>query len=181
MHETIHAMLTVTVTFALTVAGTGCCATPPPSALRSIRPDFSLGLTPPVHLLKYQHQEHYPPYCRRAQVLDEIQKLAEKAQCGAVDITIGDAPTRLITCDLPSRRSSSCPTQYIALIWQERWPTSTENYNLEMYARVRIQCGQDEDFGTFRAADRDIKKMAQISEDVKDILKSCKQLNRGND
>jgi len=147
--------------------------------------NFSLGLTSPVRLLRYRHEDRYPPYCRRTRILDQIKALAEKAQCQEAEIAIGDAPTRLITCNLPgvddgdlSRARISCPAQYVALIWQERWPASTENYDLEMYARIRAQCGINADFATFHAAEWHQRAASRVSEQLTSLLDSCRSSRR---
>jgi hypothetical protein len=159
-------------------SGLGCGSSgprpsPPPPPLR-----FSLGLTAPVELLRYRHDDRYPAYCRRAAILERIKSLAETSKCIESTVAIGDVPTRLITCDLPrdlASVASTCPAQYVAQIWQERSPQSAENYLLEMYARVRVQCGRDEEFETFHASDALTKAAEHRSADILELLASCKQ------
>lgn len=147
---------------------------------------FSLGLTSPVRLLRYIHDDRYPIYCRRTRILDQIKFFAERAQCQESEVAIGVASTRLITCNLPKNANmansaegaSKCPAQYVALIWQERWPASTENYDLEMYARVRAQCGPNEDFATFHASDWHQRVASYMSEQLALLLNSCRSLKR---
>lgn len=67
-----------------------------------------------------------------------------------------------------------CAAQYVAEIWQERWSGSTENYNLEMFARVRSQCGIEEEFETFHASDAITRAMAKPADALTTLLDSCR-------
>lgn len=81
---------------------------------------------------------------------------------------------QLITCRLPAS-SEACPTEYVAQLWQERWPTSTEDYELEMYARVRAVCGDANEFATFRAPAEVRLAAAQQTASIRTLLEACKE------
>lgn len=137
---------------------------------------FSLGLTSPVHLLSYRHRDASPAFCRREAILDRIKQLAENAGCVERKIDLGAAPTRLISCDLPqdpTAGASTCPAEYVAQIWQERWQSSTEDYELEMYARIRVGCARRE-FETYRASDAQTAAAEKRSDSVMELLKACR-------
>ncbi|MBV8757604.1 MAG: hypothetical protein JO257_10025 [Deltaproteobacteria bacterium] len=143
---------------------------------------FSLGLTSPVHLLTYHHEDRLPNYCRRDAILDRIKKLAEDAGCTEKSVDLGSAPTRLITCKLQRDGGSgaaACPVEYVAQIWQERRPNSTEDYRLEMYARVRDVCAPDE-FETFQASAGATSAAEQQSDAVMTLLRPCAAVGSAN-
>jgi hypothetical protein len=138
---------------------------------------FSLGITTPVHLLSYRDRETYPAYCRRDAILARIEALAVEDHCRVSSTDLGGSPTALITCDLPrdlSPGAPACPAQYVAQLWQERWPGSTEDYELEMYARVRAQCARERDFETFHASDATTTAAETRTSDVIKLLAACK-------
>lgn len=140
---------------------------------------FSLGLTPPIDLLPYRHADNLPSYCRRDAILDRLSALAESRQCSADSLTVGGTPTRIIICRLARERTAdTCPSEYVAHVWQERWPGSTEDYDLEMYARVRTACSTGEQFRTFHAPEEIIREASKRTDEVKKLLDSCKQPER---
>lgn len=135
---------------------------------------FSLGLTSPIHLLSYRDAQGFPSYCRRQQILAKLEDVARGHGCEVSATDLGGAPTRLITCALQSAPSDTCPSSYVAQIWQERWPSSTEDYELDMFARVRTVCAREQDFGTFHASDEVTAAAESRSDEVTKLLAACR-------
>jgi hypothetical protein len=143
------------------------------TCLAAGHPRFSAGLTPPVRLLDYRDSPQLPAYCHRDAILDKIGDLAAHDHCTCQATQLGGAPTRVIVCDLNAGSDPGCAVQYVAVLWQERWSSSTEDYDLEMFARVRAECGREEDFETFHASDEITAQVTAESADVTNLLANC--------
>jgi hypothetical protein len=135
---------------------------------------FSLGLTSPVHLVSYRDAQQYPAYCHRTQIFPKLEELARSHGCDVDDTSIDGTPTQLIKCTIPAPQGSdACPSSYVAQVWQERWPNSNEDYELDMYARVRAVCEQEKDFQTFHASDDVTAAAEKRSGEVVSLLAAC--------
>ena len=137
---------------------------------------FSLGLTAPVHLLSYRHADGLPAYCRRSAILETLAAQANARGCQASATDLGGMPTRIITCALaPAERGAApaCPSSYVAQVWQERWPGSTEDYELDMYARVHTTCARERDFSTFQAPDEITAAAEHQNDEVVRLFDAC--------
>ena len=152
----------------------GCC---PKSAARS--PGGSFGLTDPVRLLTFRMPssatwEQYESYCPRDEILRGLKVwLGDQPDCSARLLDGGSSGDLLeMRCTIATEHNS-CTQEYLAWMWAEQVSSSTTDYDVLGYSRVRRVCP----WGSVYAADWEAEVSArEESQGLQQFLDGCRRV-----